>query len=286
MKSLLLDYWFGNKTLLRTFVCFLLLPSIAILLLRKGLLQQFPDSKSGQLIVVGYLFLIIYAITCVITLAGINRKTRIIDGGYGANTNVTLCNVLSLVVIVYTATNTVDLLTVSVRPANKEVSITHSPTYTRNSIDPDILVVQGDIDIAATRRLSVFLEQNTGIKKLVLESEGGNVFEARGMARLVSTNSLHTHVDGKCLSACTLIYVSGAERTAGHNAEFGFHSYRQRTNNGGVGIDIDEQQNIDAGIFASAGVDKRFIEQMYQAEHKDMWFPERKRLIEARVINR
>lgn len=287
MKSLLRDYWLGNKTLLRTFVCFLLLPSIAILLLRQGLLQQFPDSKSSQLVVPGYLLLIIYGITCIITLAGVNRKARILDGGYGANTNVTLCNVLSLVVVVYTTINIIDLLTVSVEPQNEEQpAITHSPTYTRHDNNTEILVVQGDIDIAATKRLSGFLGKNSGIKKLIIESEGGNIFEARGIARLVKENSLHTHVDGKCFSACTLIYVSGDLRTAGVNAEFGFHSYRQRTINGGVGIDIEEQQNIDAGIFADAGVDKEFIDQMYQAEHEDMWFPERLRLIEARVINR
>ncbi len=291
MKRLVREYWRGKKTLIRTFVNFLLLPSLFALLLRQSLLNHPPEPEPGKLIYAAFLLLLVYCLAAVITLVGINRKARILEGGYGSNTNVTLCNALSLVLIAYTCINLIDLFTVNASATNNEQhTIVYSPIFLADDKEGDTLLVHGDIGIAATKRLAALLEENTETKKLILESDGGSIFEARGIAKLIAKKGLHTHVEGKCLSACTLIYVSGDVRSASPTAQFGFHAYQLQTNYGGVGyggvrIDIDEQQDIDADVFASAGVDADFIDQIYGAQYGEMWFPERKLLVEAGFIN-
>ena len=291
MKHRLSEYWLGNKTLLGTFFFLLLIPSVAVVVLQRSTQQLQPLSSSPYLIALSCLLLLLYTVASIATLVGINRKSRLAAGAYGANTNVALYNLLSLIVITYTTTHIIDLLTTNVEPSiSIETTIPSSPTFTLDEINPGVLHMHGPIGNTATKRLETYLASKTAaetqINQLLLNSKGGNIFEARGLARVVTENRLNTHVDESCLSACTLVYVSGIERSAGRDARFGFHSYGQENDNGGMAIDVSSQQELDKNLFAAARVSAEFIDQLYQADHHDMWFAELGELVDSGFINK
>ena len=69
----------------------------------------------------------------------------------------------------------------------------------RYSLDLDAsrseLRLRGTIELGVTRRVESLLRQTPAIARIVLDSAGGNVYEARGLARLMRENALASHVD-------------------------------------------------------------------------------------------
>ena len=282
------EHWTGNKPLIHTFVFLLLIPSVFIVLLQRTAGQLYEHSESTVLMVVAILALALYSLVVIATFAGINRKIRVTAGAYGANTSVAFYNLFSVFLVIYTLAQLVDLITTNISSGVVESSNAdrNSPSFSQVQKHPHLLFVSGEIGIAATRNLEAYAENRPEIETLVLDSEGGNVFEARGMARVVSEKNWHTHVDGACLSACTLVYVSGVSRTASLSARFGFHSYQFDAEHPTVGISIREQQQLDTDRFLNAGIKQSFINQLYKAQHTDMWLPTQKQLVDAGFVQK
>lgn len=152
--------------------------------------------------------------------------------------------------------------------------------------DASRLIVTGVFGIAATQQLERSLQDLPGVKTVVLNSEGGNVFEARGVAKLISDQRLFTHVDGRCFSACTLAYVSGVKRTAAANASFGFHSYRLDTERPNVFINLTEQIEKDKQFLTKQGIDKTLIQMIYEVDSAELWKPSLAMLEAAGFVQR
>ncbi len=64
----------------------------------------------------------------------------------------------------------------------------------------DILAIRGTLELGITKKLTGILQQKAGVMTVILSSVGGNIYEARGLARLFRERELETIVDGECSS--------------------------------------------------------------------------------------
>ncbi len=140
--------------------------------------------------------------------------------------------------------------------------------------DPTLHYFSGQINPFTPQRFKDYLDRNTQLGTLVLESTGGHVYAAREIARLIQQADINTRVDSYCYSSCTLIFASGTKRTAGTRAELGFHGYQYRTGSSAIYDNIESQQHKDTLIFLKQGISQTFIDHIFSAPHNQLWLPD------------
>ncbi|MCH9672763.1 MAG: hypothetical protein K0U93_15105, partial [Gammaproteobacteria bacterium] len=134
------------------------------------------------------------------------------------------------------------------------------------------LHVSGDIAPGITRDLEAYLAAHRSeLRGVVLRSEGGSIFEARGLAKVIQQLDLDTAVDVSCRSACTLAYVAGKHRYLPPGATLGFHQYRLNARAQMPFLDIQGEQQRDRDFFASRGVAPKFLDRVYRTSPDDIW---------------
>lgn len=149
---------------------------------------------------------------------------------------------------------------------------------------PGNLLIDGTIDFGLTRQLEKILQTETGIRRLILNSHGGVVSEARGIVRLIREHNLSTHVASECYSACTLVFVGADQRSIAPEGRLGFHRYRLNSMGYNPGVDASEQHVIDSELLASQGVSKAFVERAYEEPHSGLWIPSVTELVKSGVV--
>ncbi|MDQ7071172.1 MAG: hypothetical protein Q9M48_10620 [Rhodobacterales bacterium] len=149
---------------------------------------------------------------------------------------------------------------------------------------PTYVVLSGPIDFVMFDALEAALAKHPQIRRVVFNSEGGRVFAARSIARIIRENGLDTHVDGICASACTVAFIAGGARSMAANARLGFHRYGDDGPGGIINTEVEETK--DRSVFLATGVSADFAGKMYQAAPQDMWFPEPGVLRDAGVLTR
>ena len=147
----------------------------------------------------------------------------------------------------------------------------------------DEMTISGSLDPGITRNLRSFLKRNPGVRTVVLESDGGNIYEARGIAKVIGENGMDTMVPSFCYSACTTAFIGGRTRRIADGARLGFHQYRLA----GISIFTDSkaEERKDAELYLQAGVSAAFIEQMHHAPPSGMWYPPLQLLLSEGVIH-
>lgn len=146
-------------------------------------------------------------------------------------------------------------------------------------IDGATIRLSGPISFSMSAAFAEALEQGPGLATLELDSPGGRVIAARSMARLVRERGLDTLVNGDCASACTLVFVAGAQRRIGPGARLGFHGYQHRTYVQLVDVAAEEEK--DRAAFLDRGVDPGFVARIFRAGPDEMWFPDHAVLLSA-----
>lgn len=147
------------------------------------------------------------------------------------------------------------------------------------------LTLEGSIELGITRNLRSLLENSPGVKIAVLKSNGGNIYEARGLANLFRENGIDTHVETNCTSACTSAFVGGKNRTMSPEAKFGFHQYRIDSAIRTIHANPLEEQEKDKQLFMESGVNEDFVERMFSAPSSGMWFPSTDELLQAGYVH-
>ena len=153
--------------------------------------------------------------------------------------------------------------------------------------------------------LDALLKSEQSIKKIELNSVGGDVEAAFYMADLIIDYELDTNVKGTCESACTLMLLAGERRTVERGSWVGFHqSYwdapyiqgyfeRNKDSKGWSNafefaswMYEDTQREVLRNLqyFVERGVDAGFAIKTMKATSDDMWYPRRKELEAAGVI--
>ena len=154
--------------------------------------------------------------------------------------------------------------------------------------------------------LEKLLRKNSDVKVLHLESYGGLTEAAQYIADVVIDYELNTYVDGECSSSCVIIFLGGEKRTLARGSWLGFHKtywsskdmkeyYEAEKENEEWESPFDfsewvyaDTQNLileDFEYMLERGVSPAFVIKTLRADSDDMWYPRRKELVAAGVVN-
>ncbi|NRP13399.1 MULTISPECIES: hypothetical protein [unclassified Aliiroseovarius] len=148
----------------------------------------------------------------------------------------------------------------------------------------EVVQLTGVIALGATRDLQHLLQTHPDVTRIELDSDGGHIFEARGIARLVLEQKLDSHVTRRCSSACTLVFVAGQRRLLAPGARLGFHGYALGEAEKLPRFDIAAEQERDRSFLRSRGVSETFLARIYQSGPDEIWFPSVEELEAAGVV--
>jgi len=142
------------------------------------------------------------------------------------------------------------------------------------SADGQSFEFSGLVDFGMTEALRMLVAAHPQIKRMVLDSRGGYVAEARGVVTVLREHKIATHVDGHCASACALIFAGGAARSLAPEGQIGLHGYAlQRDNHFGM-IDPAVEMQRDLAIYRAQSIDEKFVERLGTLPQNPMWYPD------------
>jgi hypothetical protein len=150
------------------------------------------------------------------------------------------------------------------------------------------LAIQGTLDFGITEAVSLLLKTHPSVKQVMLESEGGQIYEGRGLAVLFHQHELDTYSGSYCLSSCTTAFIGGARRYLAENAKLGFHQYalESKTLQTFQGFyNLDAEQNKDIEIYRSKNIEEDFIQNIFHKPNHEIWYPSLEALLKAGVVS-
>jgi hypothetical protein len=153
--------------------------------------------------------------------------------------------------------------------------------------DEKQIILNGMLDFGVTSAVRSFLLTHPNAIGITIESKGGQVYEGRGLAALISQHKLNTYSFRYCLSACATAFIGGVERYLGIDGKLGFHQYAFDSKNQQSFqsfYNIEDEQEKDRTLYRSRNITENFIQQMFKSPNNEIWFPERKTLRQAGVI--
>jgi ATP-dependent protease ClpP protease subunit len=136
------------------------------------------------------------------------------------------------------------------------------------------LRIEGSLESGITKAVRRALSDNEQIMTVMLNSDGGNIGEGRGLAKLFSKHRLNTRVGEQCVSACTLAIIGGTHRAALQSAKIGSHQYRVDVDYDIIATDVGKEQERDTALFLESGVSESFMAKMFSHEASGMWWPD------------
>lgn len=150
----------------------------------------------------------------------------------------------------------------------------------RISPDGRSLVLRGTLGAGSAELVHQLLARSPKVRTVRLQSAGGRLFEAEGIAADIRRRGLNTYADGLCASACTMVLLAGRHRDAAPQARIGFHRPSF------AGVDDDRSVDSDALMryYRNAGVGRAFVEKVRATPSQSMWFPTREELERHRVL--
>ncbi len=151
-----------------------------------------------------------------------------------------------------------------------------------------ILIIDGSLDFGITRDVEKKLAMNPNVVGVELNSNGGMIYEGRGLGLLFKRRALDTYVFGACSSACVTAFVGGATRYLGGDGKIGFHQYRFSSRNlhqFRTFYDVAEEQAKDLEVFETQGVSESFRGRIFARSGHEIWFPEAAELLTAGVVH-
>lgn len=132
------------------------------------------------------------------------------------------------------------------------------------------LVLSGPIGMGSAARVERALKQAPALRRVVLASPGGRLFEAHEIAGLVRERGLHTRARGDCASACTIVFIAGSQRSLVHPARLGFHRASVPSMNP---LHHELANHRLAALYAEAGLPDDFVAGVLRTPAHRMWFP-------------
>ena len=204
---------------------------------------------------------------------------------FGSPFTVWLSYAAIAVACVLTGLQIVDQL--SGKPSLETMLAGYSKTQTL-PVHPDgtTIIIAGNIDYDTRDALVNTLAQYPQANSLNFDSDGGLIYAARIMAKIILDRKLDTHVQGRCFSACTLIFMAGENRSTGEHAKLGFHQYEFIKVHPLREMSALDEQNVDLAYFKGRGISENFLKQIYETPHDEVWRPDRRTLLAAGVITK
>lgn len=147
-----------------------------------------------------------------------------------------------------------------------------------------VVSFSGGINDGAAAAIDKAIGAAPRVGTLLLHSPGGWLREGKRMADVVKRYQLNTRVEGECFSACTLVLLAGANRSAGERAQIGFHRGRsvgESAEDRAVPADREESE-----LYRSAGLKPEFVKRIVATPNDDIWIPSRYELLREDVLTR
>jgi len=153
-------------------------------------------------------------------------------------------------------------------------------------VGPDgrTLYVEGSYGVGSAEAVRRALDQNKGIREVVLAGPGGRASVGFDIYRMIQQRRLATRVEGGCASACTIAFLGGIERSISPGGRLGFH----RASFPGMGDNDMYESNRDLRRFLIYGakVTPEFAERVFDTPPDSIWVPTPEELLAGRVIDR
>ncbi len=289
--SYLADHWFGRQSFAWSFWINLVALKLIILL---GQIQFSPaegmDYSDQRLPVIG-LVILFHGVVFVWQVVGVLRASEAHIKVRGSMANAWGAQLGVLIAFWLTATYGFSAwqstLPVPVEDDFAERMLReHASKYQLElSADRATVTMTGTIELGVTRNFTKLLDLNPNVRTVVLNSAGGNIYEARGLAVLISARGLDTRVDERCSSACATVFIGGRHRSMEKSAQLGFHQYRIDADYTVYNANPQAEQERDRALYAKAEVKEWFLNRMFNSDSSQMWFPAAEELLAAGVVN-
>jgi hypothetical protein len=288
-----MDHWQGRQPLLLSFWLNFVLLGMALNYLERFLLPPHIEQPQTAIIAALSYFvmvrLLIYPWQIVGLLRVCDRALTAIGGNLWARAaqGGVMLSLLFTMVMVFSTFQTLFVYSRQYAALTNPVSSNPQAGYSLSLIkDNTVIHLKGDFTPGITNAVTVFLQTTPGIRGILLDSDGGRIYEARGVARLVREYGLHTYSVAGCKSACTIAFISGSSRILIDNARLGFHQYKLDGQLAHPFINIQAEQEKDRALFVSQKVDRKFVRRIFDKPDYDIWFPTPEELLAAGVVHR
>jgi len=291
VKTYFLNYikkhWQGRFSLTQAFWVNFILLFFALGLLEQLIFPPFIVDEIAVTTAVLVYFVVVKLVIYPWQVVGVLRScaTRIrLDTGRMRAIAAQFAVVVSLAVILISTVETYQSLQIYKHKLALERISPPIPEYTLDLIEQDTLIhLRGPFEIGITNNVSDLIDRYPQVTGIILDSVGGQIYEGRGLARLIRENKLQTISLEQCLSSCTTAFVAGVTRSLGTNARLGFHQYK--TYSLIPSINVDNEQAKDMAIFVKQGVAPEFIDKIFMHPPEGMWWPEIDELLAAGVVH-
>ena len=119
------------------------------------------------------------------------------------------------------------------------------------------LIFTGAIHPATVRAVAKLMKKYPGIRRMVIDSGGGDVDAALELSRIVKTQGWDLTVRHQCLSACAnFVFPAGARKAVLPNAWVGVHETRERILHKDGSADVVSGNEIDSAFFSRKNDEK------------------------------
>ena len=287
MLNYIKQHWRGNFSLAHAFWVNLVLLFFALVFLERFIFPPHIENDTAVTTAVFIYFIVVKLIIYPWQVVGVLRTCDLrIKSNTGRSwaTVAQVALVMSLAVTLLATIETYQSLQVFKQKLILSEAILPVPLYSLDLINKNTLIhLRGPFQIGITNRVAELIGQYPEITGIVLDSDGGQIYEGRGLARIIREKKLQTFSLDKCLSSCTTAFIAGTTRSLGTNARLGFHQYK--TYSLIPSIDVENEQAKDMAIFVNQGVSPEFLEKIFIQPPNSMWWPEIGELLDAGVIH-
>ena len=287
MLNYIKQHWQGNFSLAQAFWVNLVLVFFALGFLERLIFPPYIENEIAVTTAVIIYFAVVKLIIYPWQVVGVLRTCDLrikSDTGRSWATAAQVVLVLSLAATLISTIGTYQSLQTFKRNLIIKQTTLPAPLYSLDLIKNNTLLhLRGPFQIGITNRVANLIEQNPEITGIILDSEGGQIYEGRGLARLIRENKLQSFSLDECLSSCTTAFIAGTTRSLGMNARLGFHQYK--TYSLIPSINVKNEQAKDMAIFLEQGVSPEFLEKIFIQPPEEMWWPEMDELVDAGVVH-
>jgi hypothetical protein len=145
------------------------------------------------------------------------------------------------------------------------------------------LEFSGGITFGAAKAFQQFADAMGGLQLVHLDSPGGRISEAIKIGKAIKERGLSTYVSHQCMSACTIIFLSGQRRLISADGKLGFH---QPDFPGMSPEDRREAIASQETLLEHLGVSTTFAHRANLSSPNDMWTPTLNELLSEHVATK
>ena len=290
MSAYLLSHWRGQQSLVWSFWINLISLRVLLFVAQSHWIEAAPTLSLPSPTVIYLLVLLAHGVLLLWQVVGVVRACDHHFAENGSMATLWGAQLAAVVLFLMSAAYALEAVQLALKPPESEnvfalIRKEHAAQYDISFSDDKCEIrIDGLLALGITKAVNRMLLNNADVRTVVLNSDGGNIYEGRGLAKLFADKNLNTRVSQQCASACTLAYIGGTRRTAVPGARFGFHQYRVDADYDIIATDVAKEQARDRSLFLNAGVSDSFTERMFSQVSSGMWWPELKALETAGVL--